>query len=69
MRALGSRPIVAPEVVYTSAKQALKTLEGTKDGSAPENPYTRYMDLQYLIHDLVGIICNQEEIVRALTFS
>jgi succinate dehydrogenase / fumarate reductase flavoprotein subunit len=66
VRALSSRPSVAPEAIDTAAKRALAPFEGPTDGSAAENPYTLQLELQDSMNELVGIIRKADEITEAL---
>ncbi len=66
VRALPSRPTIAPEVLETAAEQAVAPFEGPADKAAAENPYTLQLELQQSMNDLVGIIRNADELSEAL---
>jgi succinate dehydrogenase / fumarate reductase, flavoprotein subunit len=66
VRALSSRPAVAPDDVDSAAKRALAPFEGPTNGVAAENPYTLHSELQQSMNDLVGIIRKADEISEAL---
>ncbi|MEY8018429.1 fumarate reductase/succinate dehydrogenase flavoprotein subunit [Mycobacterium servetii] len=66
VRALSSRPTIAPEALDAAAKRAVAPFEGPADKAAAENPYTLQHELQQSMNDLVGIIRNADEISEAL---
>jgi succinate dehydrogenase / fumarate reductase, flavoprotein subunit len=66
VRALSSRPAVAPDDVDSAAKRALAPFKGPTNGVAAENPYTLHSELQQSMNDLVGIIRKADEISEAL---
>ncbi|WP_407688258.1 fumarate reductase/succinate dehydrogenase flavoprotein subunit [Mycobacterium sp. HUMS_1102779] len=66
VRALSSRPAIAPETLDAAAQRAVAPFEGPADKSAAENPYTLQLELQQSMNDLVGIIRNADEISEAL---
>lgn len=66
VRALSSRPAIAPEALDAAAERAVAPFEGPADKAAAENPYTLQLELQQSMNDLVGIIRNADEISEAL---
>ncbi|MFD1812994.1 fumarate reductase/succinate dehydrogenase flavoprotein subunit [Rhodococcus gannanensis] len=63
---LGERPAVTPGAIDAAAAMALAPFD-PPTGSAPENPYALHMELQQVMHDLVGIIRTDVEIRSALS--
>ncbi|MFY2859356.1 fumarate reductase/succinate dehydrogenase flavoprotein subunit, partial [Mycobacterium sp. THU-M104] len=66
VRALSSRPAIAPEVLETAANRAVAPFEGPADKTSAENPYTLQLELQQSMNDLVGIIRNADELSEAI---
>lgn len=66
VEALADRPRVAPESVDAAAAMALAPFDPPAGHTPAENPYTLHLELQQLMHDLVGIIRTDAEIRSAL---
>ena len=66
VRALNTRPAVAPTAVDAAARLALAPFDGPPAGGEPQNPYTLHSELQQSMNDLVGIIRNAAELQQAL---
>ncbi|GAA4480554.1 fumarate reductase/succinate dehydrogenase flavoprotein subunit [Rhodococcus olei] len=66
VESLTRRPPVDPAAVDAAAAMALAPFDPPADGSPVENPYTLHLELQQVMHDLVGIIRTDAEIRSAL---
>ncbi|MGW0043116.1 fumarate reductase/succinate dehydrogenase flavoprotein subunit [Rhodococcus sp. NPDC003348] len=66
VESLTRRPQVEQSAVDAAAAMALAPFDPPPDGAVAENPYTLHLELQQMMHDLVGIIRTDAEIRSAL---